>query len=81
MHTVSLRIVQISAEPALVTGITLISRACGTSLALVVVKRASRLTFHLVVNHVNDCSVMIDPAQTKVHSGPSIYFWYRSSER
>lgn len=75
MHTVSLTIVHISAEPAFVTGMTLISRACGTSSALVVVKSASRSTFHLVVNHVNDCSVIIDPAQTKVHSGPSMYLW------
>lgn len=75
MHTVSLRIVQISAEPAFVTGMTLMSRACGTSLALVVVKSALRLTFHFVVNHVNDCNVMTDPAQTNVHSGPSMYFW------
>lgn len=81
VHTVSLIRVQISADPALVTGITLINLARGTSATEVDVKSASRLTFHLVVSHVKDCSVNIEPAHTKVHSEPAMYLLYLSSER
>lgn len=53
-HTVSRRIVQISADPAFVTGMTLINFAFSTFLTLVDLKAASRFTFHLVVSHVRD---------------------------
>lgn len=79
--TFSLSKVHISAEPAFVTGTTLINLALFTSLAAVVLKRESRLTFHFVVSHVKDCNVMIVPAQTKVHSDPLMYLIYRSSDR
>ena len=46
--------VHISAEPALVIGITLMSLAVGTFLALVVVKSASISTFHFVESQVKD---------------------------
>lgn len=81
MHTVSLIKGQISADPALVMGITLINLAWGTSATEVDVKSASRLTFHLVVSHVRDCNVKIEPAHTKVHSEPAMYVLYLSSER
>ena len=57
------------------------SRALLTSGALVEVNSASILTFHFVVSHVRDCAVIIDPAQTKVHSEPAIYLLYLSSDR
>ena len=60
---------------------TLISFAVWTSLVVVDVNRESRLTFHLVVSHVKDCNVTIEPAQTNVHSDPAIYVLYLSSER
>lgn len=81
IHTVSLIRVQISADPALVMGITLINLAWGTSATEVEVKSASRLTFHLVVSHVRDCNVKIEPAHTNVHSEPAMYVLYLSSER
>ena len=65
--------VHISADPAFVTGITLISLAFGTSFAFVEVNRESRLTFHLVTSHASDCTVTIDPAHTNVHSDPAMY--------
>lgn len=79
--TLSLTRGQIPADPAFVTGITLISFALATSGEVIDVKRASRLTFHLVVSHVRDCIVKIEPAQTKVHSEPAMYVLYRSSDR
>lgn len=81
VHTVSLIRVQISADPALVTGMTLINLAWGTSATVVDEKSASRLTFHLVVSHVRDCSEKIEPAHTNVHSEPAMYVLYLSSER
>lgn len=72
MLTLSLCKWQISADPALVTGMTLISLASRTLLAVVEVNRESRLTFHFVVSQVNDCAVIIEPAQTNVHSDPAI---------
>lgn len=62
----------IAADPALVTGITLICVALETSVQEVDVNSASRLTFHLVVSHVRDCIVNIEPAQTNVHSEPAM---------
>lgn len=70
--TFSLSNEQTSADPALVTGMTLISLALLTSFVVVDVKRESMLTFHLVVSHVRDCAVIIEPAQTKVHSDPAM---------
>ena len=57
------------------------SEASRTALAVIDVNRASILTFHLVVSHVRDCSVTIEPAQTNVHSDPLMYVVYRSSDR
>ena len=57
------------------------SAASRTALALIHVNKASILTFHLVVSQVKDCSVKMEPAQTKVHSDPSMYVLYLSSER
>lgn len=81
MLTLSLSSLQISADPAFVTGMTLMSEASRTSLDFIDVNRASILTFHLVVSHVKDCSVIIEPAQTNVHSDPLMYVLYRSSDR
>ena len=61
-------------------GITLINLALETSAADVDVNRESRLTFHLVVSHVKDCNVIIEPAHTNVHSEPAINLWYLSSD-
>ena len=57
------------------------SEASRTAVALIEVNRASTSTFHLVVSQVKDCSVTIEPAQTKVHSDPFMYVLYRSSDR
>ena len=57
------------------------SEASRTSLTLIHVNKASMFTFHLVVNHVKDCNVIIEPAQTNVHSEPFMYVLYRSSDR
>ena len=57
------------------------SEASRTSLDLVHVNKASIFTFHLVVSQVKDCSVKMEPAQTNVHSDPSMYLLYRSSDR
>ena len=81
MLTSSLISLQTSADPAFVTGMTLISCALRTSLAVVEVNRESILTFHLVVSHVKDCTVTIAPAQTNVHSDPAMYVLYLSSDR
>lgn len=62
-------------------GITLINLALETSTTDVVVKSESRLTFHLVVSHVKDCNVIIEPAHTNVHSEPAMYLLYLSSDR
>jgi len=51
------------------------------SAALVEVKSASILTFHFVVSHVRDCAVIIEPAQTNVHSEPAMYLLYLCSDR
>ncbi len=80
-HTVSLINVQISADPAFVIGMTLITFAFETSVTEIDVKAASRLTFHLVVSHVRDCKLNIAPAHTNVHSEPPMYSLYLSSER
>ena len=79
--TLSLSSLQISADPAFVTGMTLIREASRTTLPLLHVKRASILTFHFVVSQVKDCSVNIEPAHTNVHSDPFMYVLYRSSDR
>ena len=79
--TLSRSNLQTSADPAFVTGITLISLALRTSLAVVDVNKESRLTFHFVVSQVKDCSERMEPAQTNVHSDPLMYVLYRSSER
>ena len=79
--TLSLSNLQISADPAFVTGMTLMREASRTALALIHVNKASILTFHLVESQVKDCSVTIEPAQTNVHSDPFIYVLYRSSDR
>lgn len=79
--TLSLSKGHISADPALVTGMTLMSLALRTSLAVIDVNRVARLTFHCVVSHAKDCAVIIEPAQTNVHSDPAIYELYLSSER
>jgi len=81
MLTLSLRSLQISADPAFVTGITLINFAFRTSLVVVDVNRESMLTFHFVESQVKDCAVTIEPAQTNVHSDPAMYVLYLSSER
>lgn len=60
---------------------TLIDLAAYTYEAVVEVKREFRLTFHCVVSQVRDWMLMIEPAQTKVHSDPLMYLVYRSSER
>ena len=64
---------QISADPALVTGMTLMSCAFAKSFVVVVVNHVSMFTFHFVVNQVSICRDAIDPAQTVVHSEPLIY--------
>lgn len=64
---------QISADPAFITGLILISLAVKMSAAGVVVNNESRLTFHLVVSQNNDCIVIIEPAHTNVHSDPAMY--------
>lgn len=71
--TVSLSILQISADPAFVTGKTLINFASWTFCALVEVKRAFRLTFQWVQSQTKLWAVMIVPHQTNVHSDPPIY--------
>ena len=71
----------ISAEPALATGITLMSLALRTSLALVEVKADLSETLQCVLSHVRDCTVTMAPIQTKVHSDDWIYLSYRSRER
>lgn len=68
--TVSLTIGQISADPAFVTGRTLINFASETFFAAVDVKKAFRLTFQFVLSQTKLCAVMIVPHQTKVHSCP-----------
>lgn len=62
-------------------GITLINLASRTVAAFEVVKSASTFTFHFVVSQVRDCAVIIEPAQTKVHSDPAMYLLYLSSDR
>ena len=57
------------------------SLASRTLLAVVEVNKESRLTFHFVVSHVNDCADIMEPAQTNVHSEPAMYVLYRSSDR
>ena len=81
LHTLSLSNLQTSAEPAFVTGMTLINLALRTSLVVVDVNSESRLTFHFVVSQVNVCNDPIVPAQTTVHSVPLMYVVYRSSEK
>ena len=65
-------ILQISGDPAFATGMTLMSSASSTVLALLDVKAASRLTFHLVINHASDWRVKMAPLKTNVHSCPSM---------
>lgn len=54
-------------------GMTLINLASRTVAAFEVVKSASTFTFHFVESQVRDCAVIMEPAQTKVHSEPAMY--------
>lgn len=72
---------QVSAAPAFVTGMILMSWAFRTSFVDVDVKKELIFTFHFVVSHVKACKEPIDPAQTNVHSAPFMYWLYLSSER
>jgi hypothetical protein len=79
--TLSRAIGQISADPAFATGITLIRFATLTSVTLVEVKMALRLTFQCVLNQTRVWRVRMEPIQTKVHSDDWICLSYRSGER
>jgi hypothetical protein len=80
-HTLSRSILQISDTPAFAIGITFTRVASATVFALEEVKRALRLTFQLVLSQTRLCTVMIEPHQTKVHSGAPMCFSYRLGVR